>query len=49
MIDNHLKRFDLDYFPIKADEHRSLLEKTGFRIVEMFWMSYMQAGFYGIK
>ncbi len=48
-VDNHLKRFDVEYFPIKVEEHKLLLKKAGFRIVEMFWMSYMQAGFYGIK
>jgi tRNA (cmo5U34)-methyltransferase len=48
-VKNYLKRFDVEYFPIKVDEHRLLLEKTGFKVVEMFWMSYMQAGFYCIK
>lgn len=48
-VNNFLKRFDVEYFPIKVDEHRLLLEKTGFKVVEMFWMSYMQAGFYCIK
>ncbi len=48
-VKNHLKRFDVEYFPIKVDEHLSLLKKTGFKVVEMFWMSYMQAGFYCIK
>jgi tRNA (cmo5U34)-methyltransferase len=48
-VENNLKRFDVEYFPIKVDEHHLLLEKTGFKVVEMFWMSYMQAGFYCIK
>ncbi len=48
-VDKHLTRFDTEYFPIKTEEHKLLLEKAGFRTVEMFWMSYMQAGFYGIK
>jgi len=48
-VDMNLKRFNVEYFPIKIDEHISLLEKTGFRVVELFWMSYMQAGFYCIK
>jgi tRNA (cmo5U34)-methyltransferase len=46
---NFLKRFDVEFFPITVNEHQSLLEKTGFKVVEMFWMSYMQAGFYCIK
>ena len=48
-VENYLKRFDVEYFPIKVDEHRLLLEKTGFKVVEMFWMSYMQGRFYCIK
>ena len=30
-------------------EHLELLEKTGFTCAEIFWHSYMQSGFYGIK
>ena len=47
-IDNFLKRFDVEYFPIKVSEHKSLLREAGFKVVEMFWMSYMQAGFYAL-
>lgn len=48
-VENHLKRFDTEYFPITIDEHRSLLKKSGFKIFDVFWISYMQAGFYGVK
>ncbi len=48
-VEDHLKRFDTEYFPIKTSEHMLLLKEAGFRVVEMFWMSYMQAGFYCIK
>ena len=48
-VEMHLKRFDVEYFPIKLDEHISLLERSGFSVVEIFWRSYMQAGFYCIK
>jgi tRNA (cmo5U34)-methyltransferase len=48
-VEMHLKRFDVEYFPIKIDEHVSLLERSGFSVVEIFWRSYMQAGFYCIK
>lgn len=48
-VENFLKRFDVEYFPITVQDHLLLLEKTGFKVVEMFWMSYMQAGFYCIK
>ena len=48
-IEEHLKRFDTEYFPITVEEHIKLLRETGFRTVELFWYSYMQAGFYCIK
>jgi len=44
-----LERFNTDIFPITVDEHLKLLKETGFKTVELFWYSYMQAGFYGIK
>lgn len=49
MVESHLKRFDTEYFPITVDEHKSLLKETGFKMFEVFWISYMQAGFYAIK
>ena len=48
-IENHLERFDTEYFPLTVEEHLELLRKTGFKTVELFWYSYMQAGFYCIK
>lgn len=48
-IQTHLERFDTEYFPITVEEHLKLLRDTGFRTVELFWYSYMQAGFYCIK
>lgn len=48
-IENHMKRFDSEYFPITIESHLKLLRECGFRTVELFWLSYMQAGFYGIK
>jgi len=48
-VEMHLRRFDVEYFPITIDEHISLLKKLGFSVVEIFWRSYMQAGFYCIK
>lgn len=48
-IKEHLERFDMEYFPITVEEHLKLLRETGFRTVELFWYSYMQAGFYCIK
>jgi tRNA (cmo5U34)-methyltransferase len=48
-VENHLCRFDIDYFPITIMDHLSLLRKTGFSTVEILWYSYMQARFYAIK
>ncbi len=48
-VENHLKRFGVNYFPITAGEHIELLQAIGFRVVELFWLSQMQAGFYAIK
>jgi tRNA (cmo5U34)-methyltransferase len=47
--EKHLDRFGTEYFPITIEEHLKLLRETGFRTVELFWYSYMQAGFYCIK
>lgn len=46
---NHLNRFNVEYFPLNVEEHLSLLRECGFKLVELFWYSYMQAGFYCIK
>lgn len=48
-VKEHLERFDTEYFPITVEEHLKLLRETGFKTVELFWYSYMQAGFYCIK
>lgn len=48
-IANHLSRFDREYFPITVEQHLAMLRGTGFRTVELFWYSYLQAGFYAIK
>jgi tRNA (cmo5U34)-methyltransferase len=48
-VEDHTRRFNTKYFPITINEHLELLERTGFRIVELFWLSHMQAGFYAIK
>ena len=45
----HIERFDKEYFPISIEEHLALYRECGFKTVEIFWMSYMQAGFYCIK
>jgi len=47
--DKHLTRYGTEFFPITVEQHLELLTQTGFRVVELFWFSQMQAGFYGIK
>lgn len=49
MVDNHLNRFNVEYFPITVEKHLELLRGAGFRVVELLWFSYMQAGFYCLK
>jgi len=49
VVENHLQRFGVEYFPIPIDEHLALLRESGFTVVEMLWYSYLQAGFYAIK
>jgi tRNA (cmo5U34)-methyltransferase len=38
-----------EFVPITAEEHFDAFAQTGFRVVELFWFSQMQAGFYAIK
>jgi tRNA (cmo5U34)-methyltransferase len=45
----HLERFGNEYHPITVLEHLELLKWCHFKVVEIFWYSYMQAGFYCIK
>ncbi|MGN0491206.1 class I SAM-dependent methyltransferase [Ruminococcus sp.] len=47
--ESHIKRRGTEVFPVTIEEHISLLKKTGFKAVEILWMSYMQAGFWAIK
>ncbi|MCX5996655.1 MAG: class I SAM-dependent methyltransferase [Chloroflexi bacterium] len=47
--ETHIRRFGIEYFPVTIEEHLSLLRETGFKIVELLWFSYLQAGFYAIK
>ncbi len=48
-VEAHLQRFDVEYFPITVAEHLDLLRACGFRVVELLWYSYVQAGFYAVK
>jgi len=48
-VQEHIKRFNTKYFPITVRQHLTLLDTVGFRTVELFWFSQMQAGFFAIK
>lgn len=45
----HIKRYKTEYFPITIKSHLEMMARSGFQSVELIWMSYMQAGFMGIK
>jgi len=48
-VEEHRSRFGRNYFPITIARHLELLRVTGFSVVEILWLSHMQAGFYAIK
>jgi len=48
-VKKHISRFGKEYFPITIEEHLALLRECGFQTVQILWLSYLQAGFYGIK
>lgn len=48
-VSNHLSRYGKNYFPIRIDEQFKVLKDCGFRNIELFWLSYMQMGIYGVK
>ena len=47
--EDHLDRFDKEYFPITVEDHLDLLRRVGFGTVELFRYSRMQVGLYGMK
>ena len=46
---NHIVRYNTQYFPVTIMEQMHVLQKCGFKNVEIFWCSYMQVGILGIK
>lgn len=46
---NHIERYNKEYFPISISEHIELMKNCGFRTVEILWVSCMQVGLMGIK
>lgn len=49
VADKHISRYGSELLPITIEAHVKLLREIGFSTVEAFWVSGMQAGFYGIK
>ncbi len=47
--DRHLARYGREFLPITVEEHLAALTQTGFSVVEIFWHSQMQAGFYALR
>lgn len=47
--DQHIARYGKEFLPITAEEHLDALAQAGFSVVELFWFSQMQAGFYAVK
>ncbi len=47
--DQQIARYGKEFLPITAEEHLDALAQAGFTVVEIFWYSQMQAGFYAIK
>jgi tRNA (cmo5U34)-methyltransferase len=45
----HVGRYGKAFYPITLDAHLRLLRQVGFKTVELFWRSHLQAGFYAIK
>lgn len=48
-VEKHLNRCGTEFFPVTLDDHMQLLKESGFSVVELFWLSGMQAGIYAIK
>jgi tRNA (cmo5U34)-methyltransferase len=47
--EQQVSRYGREFFPITAEDHLAALTQTGFSVVELFWYSQMQAGFYAIR
>lgn len=48
-VEEHLARFGRELQPITVAEHMAALRDAGFRVVELLWASYMQAGFWALR
>ncbi len=47
--DEHIGRYAKEYFPVSLTEQLQIMLDCGFKTAEILWVSYMQAGFLGIK
>lgn len=45
----HIDRYGKEYFPISLLDHLDVLHQAGFQTAEVFWLSYLQVGLFGIK
>lgn len=48
-VGKYLSRCGVEFFPAPLEDNVRLLRETGFTVVEIFWVSGMQAGMYAIK
>ena len=48
-VEAHKARCGVNYFPLTVKKHMELLNDADFKYVNVFWLSYMQMGIYGIK
>lgn len=48
-VGEHIGRYGREYFPITLSEQLRIMRDCGFKYTEILWLSYMQAGFLGIK
>lgn len=48
-VEKHLSRYGTEYYPITVEKQVQVLKNCGFRVVELIWLSCMQAGILGIK
>lgn len=48
-VKKHISRYGKELKPINIKQHMDVMKQSGFRTVELFWYSFMQAGFYAIK
>lgn len=45
----HVSRLGTELAPITICEHFELMKNAGFKVVELYWISGMQAAFYAVK